>query len=377
MPKPITGFRIEVFRTGTFTPMAGAPVSYSADDLNGIVEAYDPDGAPAPVVIGHPSTDAPAYGWVSGFEYDADADRLFAEIDELEPSFAEAVKAGRYKKVSMSFHTPDAPNNPVPGKWYAKHVGFLGAAAPAVSGLQPVKFAAAGEGEEVVFEAAFGEAGFEETADLFRSFREWLIDKFGLEAADKALPSYRIEWLSQRELSTAPKEPSPLFSETPPSPNNEETTMTPEEIAAEKARLDAREAELNTRDQTLAGKEAAARTAEHAAFAETLINDGKLLPAAKGKFVAILDAMPADQQVSFSEGANTPVAAALVELMNAQPKAVEFGATDLGDDPVNADSDPTQIASFATAYQRDQAAAGNYVSISDAVVHVTKKGGAK
>ena len=143
MPNTNPGFRIEVFRTGTFKPMAGDAISYGADDLAGIASGYDPDGSPAPIVIGHPATDAPAYGWVSGFEYDETADRLFADIDDLDPAFEEAVKAGRYKKVSMSFHTPDAPNNPAPGQWYPKHIGFLGGAAPAVSGLQPVRRAAA------------------------------------------------------------------------------------------------------------------------------------------------------------------------------------------------------------------------------------------
>ncbi|MEH6740925.1 MAG: hypothetical protein V7695_20620, partial [Sulfitobacter sp.] len=147
MSKPKNSFRIEVFRTGTFTPMVGPAISYSADDLAGIVTSYDPEIAPAPVVIGHPTTDAPAYGWVENLEYDATADVLYADLGSLEPAFVSAVKAGRYKKVSMSFHMPDAPNNPTPGSWHAKHVGFLGGAAPAVSGLKPVAFAQPVDGE--------------------------------------------------------------------------------------------------------------------------------------------------------------------------------------------------------------------------------------
>ncbi len=379
-PGSKSGFRIEVFRTGTFKPMSGDEISYGADDLAGIASGYDPDNSPAPIVIGHPSTDAPAYGWVSGFEYDADTDRLYADIDELDPAFTEAVKAGRYKKVSMSFHTPDAPNNPTPGKWYAKHIGFLGGAAPAVSGLKPVQLAESAEGEAVTFEASFGEAGFEETADLFRAMRDWFIEKFGLEAADKVLPSYRIDWLSDRELSG--EEPTPLFSEAarsprPASPQEEEPTMTPEEIQAEKERLAAREAELNARDDDLKSKEAAQRSAEHAAFAETLITEGKLLPANKDKFVAILNAMPEGSQVSFSEGSEEPVTKALMALMSEQPGVVSFGQTDLGEDPGDIAENALQLANFASAYQKSQADAGNYISISDAVEHVKKKGASK
>lgn len=367
MPKTDPGFRIEVFRPGTFTPMVGEPISYSADDLAGIVDAYDPDEAPAPVVIGHPTTDAPAYAWVSGFEYDADAERLYADIDQVDEAFADAVKAGRYKKVSMSFHTPDAPNNPVPGKWYAKHVGFLGGAAPAVSGLKPVAFAAAADGEEVTFEAAFGEAGFEDTANLFRGLRDFFIEKFGLETADNVLPSYRIEWLGDREISP-PGAATPLFT----APTEEEPTMTPEEIQAEKDRLDARAAELDARDQALADGEAERRNATHTAFAEKLIADGKLLPVMKDKVIGILDAMPADQAVSFAEGSEEPVVAALMELLEGQPAAVAFGETPLGEDPGDIAEDAQAIASFATAYQKEQADLGIHVSTSDAVVHVMK-----
>ncbi|KQI69390.1 hypothetical protein AN189_02905 [Loktanella sp. 3ANDIMAR09] len=367
------GFRIEVFRTGTFKPMSGDAISYTAEDLAGIVDAYDPDNAPAPVVIGHPSVDAPAYGWVSGFEYDADADRLYADIDELEPAFADAVKEGRFKKVSMSFHTPDAPNNPTPGKWYAKHVGFLGGAAPAVSGLKPIRFAAAGKGEAVTFEAKFGEAGFQDTASMFRGLRDWFIEQFGLEAADRVLPAYRIEWLDERELSTKPDpDPTPSFT-APPTPKPEkDPAMDPAEIARREKKLKDDQAALDTRAATLAKQEAAARTLENAAFAETLVTDGKLAPAARDRFTAILDALPADQSVSFAEGGEQPVIEALKALMSEQPKIIDFGQTDLGEEPGEFADDAQKIASFAATYRKEQEAAGNPISISEAVAHVIK-----
>ena len=113
-----TSARIEVFRPGTFTPMEGDELTYSAADLRAIADAYDFDTAPAPIVVGHPSTDAPAYGWVSGFEFDAQAERLYANIELIDPAFSDAVKAVRYKKVSMSFFGPDNAANPQPGTWY-------------------------------------------------------------------------------------------------------------------------------------------------------------------------------------------------------------------------------------------------------------------
>ena len=41
---------------------------------------------------------------------------------QVDPAFAEAVAAGRYKKVSASFYQPNSPHNPVPGVYYLRHV---------------------------------------------------------------------------------------------------------------------------------------------------------------------------------------------------------------------------------------------------------------
>lgn len=366
MSKPKTSIRIEVFRSGTFTPMSGVAVTYSAADLAGIASSYDFDAAPAPVVIGHPKTDTPAYGWVMGFEYDADADLLFADIGDLAPEFVEAVEDGRYKKVSMSFHTPDAPNNPTPGQWSAKHIGFLGGAAPAVSGLAPVQFAQGEDDESVTFEAAFGEAGFENTADMFRALREWFIEKFGKETADQVLPDYRIEWLGRTEIN--PKDADlTVFT----APIEKDTDMTPEELAAEQAKLKARKDELDARDASFAAGEATRRGADHVTFAEALVTDGKLLPASQASVVALLDALPTDKSVSFAEGEAAPLVDALMSILKAQPKMVDFAETDLG---VEGDlsNDPDQIAEFALTYKTEQAAKGIDISISAAVEHVSK-----
>ncbi|MDR5655524.1 hypothetical protein RGD00_23250, partial [Xinfangfangia sp. LG-4] len=184
-PQPLTA-RIEVFRPGTFRPMDGEPITYTAAELRAIADAYDPEIAPAPVVVGHPDTDAPAFGWVESFDYDPQAERLYANLHEIEPQFADLVKAGRFRKVSMAYFAPGQAHNPVPGTWYPKHVGFLGAAAPAVSGLKNAKFSTDAPAA-AVFTSAFGGGGLEETASLLRLLRDLIIEKFGLEDADRAL----------------------------------------------------------------------------------------------------------------------------------------------------------------------------------------------
>lgn len=341
---PLTA-RIEVFRPGTFKPMEGDPITYSAADLRAIADAYDADGAPAPVVVGHPETDAPAFGWIRKLEYDAGAERLFAELGEIEPEFAGMVKAGRFRRVSMAFFSPQASHNPVPGTWYPKHVGFLGAAAPAVSGLKPAHFAAAAD---VTFEAAFGERGFEETAGVLRALRDFFIEKFGLDEAEKALPAWRIEWLGEIDLQ--PKSGLPAFAAGNPQPANpipapqpkKEPAVTRTDPAPDPA-FAAREAEIAEREGRIAAREAALTHADNVAFAERLVAEGRLLPASMDKAVSLLDALPHEATFAFAESAEKlSPAMALREILEAQPKVVSFGRLDLPEGGTGA-----QAAAFA------------------------------
>jgi len=174
---------LHIFSAGRHTAMSGQTIDFTQRDVMMTAVAYTPSRHEAPLVVGHPSADAPAYGWVAGLT--SRSGQLEARLSQVDPAFAEMVRAGRFKKVSASFYAPDAPNNPSPGVYYLRHVGFLGAQPPAVKGLRAPEFA---EGEEGVIE--FSEWDDVVGASLWRSLREWVIAKFGLEEADKALPSY-------------------------------------------------------------------------------------------------------------------------------------------------------------------------------------------
>jgi hypothetical protein len=125
---------MQIFRAGTWTDAAGITRSWSEGDVAAMAAAYDPDASEAPLVVGHPADDAPAYGWVARLT--ATDGVLDAEPHLVDPDFAALVAAGRYRRVSAAFYLPDAPANPKPGTWYLRHVGFLGAQPPAVKGLR-------------------------------------------------------------------------------------------------------------------------------------------------------------------------------------------------------------------------------------------------
>ena len=87
---------VEVFRSGTHTDSRGITRTWSNDDLDAIVRNYNKDNNEAPVVIGHPATDAPAFGWVDKIK--RANDRLLVKFANLAPEFINWVDSGLYRK---------------------------------------------------------------------------------------------------------------------------------------------------------------------------------------------------------------------------------------------------------------------------------------
>jgi len=116
----------EVFRAGSY-PQG----NFSENDLQEVVDNYDPQQHEAPVVVGHPQKEDPAFGWVEAVKQEGG--KLLARFKQIVPEFAEAVNQGRYKKVSVRLRKKD-------NGWNLIHVGFLGAAKPQVEGLESIQF---------------------------------------------------------------------------------------------------------------------------------------------------------------------------------------------------------------------------------------------
>ena len=202
-------------------------LDFAESDLIASAEAYDPTLWRAPLVVGHPTTDGPAYGHVAALAFAAGA--LEATPELVNAEFAAQVAAKAYSGVSACFWRPEAPGNPVPGVYYLRHVGFLGAVPPAILGMRAPAFAAdqlarysAGACDLVEF-SAWDDA---DNASLWRGLRDWLLGKFGQAAADTALPAYlvaSVERAAQAGIaeatataeSTNPGAPPPAFA-TPP-----------------------------------------------------------------------------------------------------------------------------------------------------------------
>lgn len=306
---------IEIFRAGRHTDINGVQRQFSDADLQGMAGSYDPKLHEAPIVVGHPRTDDPAYGWVQSLK--VAAGKLVAIPHQVNAAFSELVQAGSYKKVSAAFYAPSDKNNPAPGKWYLRHVGFLGAQPPAIKGLAGASF---GEGDAldsavvIEFSESEGETPTATTADTQKP-----------DSQDTTKPPAESTEPSP-SLSPATSPDSPNEPET--SPDEKEPTVTEAEAAALKAQNTELQKQLEAAHQREAAAAAAARTAEHTAFAEKLVSEGRLPEADKARIVAMADAIhPAGADpVMFGEGdAQTTLYQQFQQFLQALPKRVEFG----------------------------------------------------
>jgi len=262
---------IHIFRAGRRQAMDGRVLEFSDADLAASAAAYDPALHEAPLVIGHPATDAPAHGWVSKLV--ADGADLNAVPQQVNPAFAESVQRGEYKKISASFYLPGSPANPVPGVYYLRHVGFLGAQPPAVKGLRQASF-----------------AGSDSDACT-------------------------IEFAAQPENEAGSLTPSYAESE---------DTMTDKQQDAAFAE---RERELKEREQRIAQAEKDAHRKDVANFVEGLVKDGKVLPRDQAGLVAYLAGPDDKGAIEFGEGdqkKTQPADAWLRTFLAGLPKQVDF-----------------------------------------------------
>ena len=129
-PELDSGDWVQAFKAGTFADSDGVVHKWEPKDIDTIAQQYNkavepsnPERHIAPVVVGHPKDDSPAYGWIDKAK--AVGGKLYLKMSQLQPEFVDAVKRGLYKTRSISLY-PDLN---------IRHLGFLGGSPPAVKGL--------------------------------------------------------------------------------------------------------------------------------------------------------------------------------------------------------------------------------------------------
>lgn len=373
----------QIFKPGKHTASNGAVIDFSDEVLKAAVSAYSPDTHEAPIVVGHPRDNGPAYGWIKSLSFADGA--IVAEPQQLDADFAEMVQAGRFKKRSASWYLPDAPNNPKPGTLYLRHVGFLGAQPPAVKGLKEVAFA---EAEEGVVEFSETERwAFSTLADVLRRLREWLIEEKGAETADKVLPQWDIDGVTRaaNEPEDGKDNPAAMPSFT------EKEAMTIEELKAQVAALTAerdalaakQSADFSEQENALKAREAALAAAEQRTAragvesrVDAAVKAGRVLPAQRSGVVAFaMSLADAGVTVDFGEGDKVEKLTqrdAYLRQIESAPAIVNYGELSAPNGGVPAaDSNPVAVAEKARDLVKTKAAEGKTISFTEAVAEVT------
>lgn len=395
---------LEIFRTGLHTDMSGATLSFSAADLDQVVAGYNPKQHEAPVVIGHPKTNAPAWGWVKGLRRKGEV--LEANVDQLHPAFAEALKTSQYKKRSASFYLPKSPGNPTPGKMSLRHVGFLGAMPPAVKGLEDVSFAGSagttfefadgglGDAARAVLAkfsalAASSLADDPEAAALQAELEQLVaaadaeVTTQGADAAAEVAAAATevaseaasdvtdaLEGFTDEQKATVAK----LIEQAVATRAAEAAAGASTDMSERASKKTPREVALERELAAMREEKRRSRRAEHVAFCEGLVKGGRPLPVSQADAATLLEIVSDvdASTVSFaSEGATA--LSTLRSLMNALPKQVEFAEISRPTTPAER-SDSATIARKATEYQAEQERAGRPISTAEAVRHVTHGG---
>lgn len=117
-----------ILKTGTFKDSKGNEHTFTASDLDKIVDKFENNHNRVPICVGHPKTNSPAYGWFNSVK--RIGENLYCDFKDVQDEFKTAVKKGLFKNRSISL---DNDLN-------IRHLAFLGGQAPAIKGLEEFCF---------------------------------------------------------------------------------------------------------------------------------------------------------------------------------------------------------------------------------------------
>jgi hypothetical protein len=250
----------KIAKVGTFTDSKGRKVTFTKERLDKIVAKYAERTEDAPVVLGHPKHDAPAYGWVKSLK--REGEYLLAYLAQVPAKLKEALDNGRYKYKSMSLGAEDL----------LRHLGVLGAATPGIKGLGAINLEESDDSVVVEFDFNEGDPEGDPPKD-------------GPKPKDK--PMGKTPEQLQAELDAANKKAA-----------NEKAAREKEEAARKDA-----EGKLAEREKDFNEKQAAAAKEERSAKIDKLVENGKLMPADKDRIAAFAEQLAeGDGKVEFNEG---------------------------------------------------------------------------
>ena len=261
----------DVFRCGTHLDHSGKWRTFTESDIDKAIASYKSDSAP--IVVGHPTLNAPAFGWIQQFRRQGST--LQARASRVADEFADLVKRGLYKNRSISFNSDGT----------FRHVGFLGAGAPAVKGLEDIQFADKGDfitmdtaktvqAEQAAAQERAEGVQVEPEAEVKTAESEAEVQSLRADAAQKAEPEVSLSNLESQQKQ---------FQET----------------------VKKLESHIKSLENALNVEQEKNRKVEFAAYADELIRKGRLNPVAKAALISTMESLFVSDQANFASPENS------------------------------------------------------------------------
>ena len=302
---------VEVFRAGTQTDSAGNTKTWTEEDLQTIASKYNNQSAhEAPLVVGHPKDNAPAFGWVEKLK--AAGNTLLASFKQVMPEFVDAVKEGRYKKRSISLYNDMT----------LRHIGFLGAVPPAVKGLADIKFNA--DDDFVTVEFNEDNNGNEYKDNNKKG--ETKMTKELQEQLDKANADIKTFNETVAKLEEDAKAKDAKIAEYEEAAKKAEDKK-PEEAPKKSEFEEAAEKRMLEMEAKLAASEKKNRIAEYKEFVKDLHSQGKMVSECQDTIIDLMEALHDKGEFEFAEEGETKKADILTkfkEYLEKQPTIVNM-----------------------------------------------------
>jgi hypothetical protein len=367
---------VQIFAAGTHTDSKGQTKEWTTSDLDEMVANHNAQDL-APMVIGHPKHDSPAWGWIGALKREGEA--LFAKFDKVHSKFIEWGEAGHIHNRSVKILK-------TPKGFRVGHIGFLGAMAPAVEGMEALEFAADAEGDTYEFGWADGyRLGL--VARMMRRMREIALLKWGQEDADNLVPLYEVEDL-ERAAAEEKSDPEKRLNHfnTPPNPETTVSTFTQQQLddAVAKARQE-EQAKHNATVLKLRAAEFSGHMAENRAFITGISQDEKgnvrLTPAqAEGWAECLTFAQLAEGnalEFSFTAGDQSEKKLSVYEFLKGKladlPVQLKLGQEQVRQDNKLDLNDAVALEKAASEFVASEKEAGREITIAQAVTHIKAK----
>jgi hypothetical protein len=336
---------VEVFRAGEY----GERGTFTADDLATIAATYSPGMLEAPVTLDHDQWGR-AYGWVVSVR--AEGSRLFADMN-IHEDMLESLRKGEYRKRSVEIYNSLKEAG---GKLYLKAVSFLGAAAPAVKGMQDLAFADGAESVAI----EFSESEPQSNPDPIAPKGEPIMHEkeTPTQTQAPAAPVVSVEQFAAVQDELAETKAALAAAKTEATKFSERVESLSESLVAMKTERDRERAE-----------------AEFGAAFSQAVNEGKAAPAERDSLLAIFSALPEGGEVRFGEEKLSSRTAFLRTITDRPTKAPGTARISRPGAPESTPdlSDPQQFAA-ARAELADKLVAENpKLDFADAVVMAATK----